>query len=242
MNADWHLELQLDGVQTDTWKLESLSRTFEVDLEPPQYFAGDPFKYKSTAIQYRLKAIIQQLTELTKLDDLSFIIVGNPMATQLISEFINWKQGQGTTIGGITVNGSYGFATDMGANVRVVGSNLYDAYTVDPVAKTGERELVLHIYGYPTSEDHVSFRHLKYTSHLFTSQSQTAYQSTNAPGGAFNIVTATSRFKTFSIQGISADLILLNSATVYGEAPVRPPVMGAPWSIPTPAPVPPVGP
>lgn len=234
---------RFDGVQTDTWKLESLSRTFDVDLEPPQYFAGDPFKYKSTAIQYRLKAIIQMLTELTKLDDLSFIIVGNPMATQLISEFVDWKQGQGTTIGGITVNGSYGFATDMGGNVRVVGSNLYDAYTVDPVEKTGARELVLHIYGYPTSEDHVSFRHLKYTSHLFTSQSQTAYQSTNAPGGAFNIVTATSRFKTFSIQGISADLILLNSATVYGEAPVRPPVMGAPWSLAaTPAPQLPVGP
>mgnify|MGYP006990318319 CR=1 FL=1 len=34
-----------------------------------------------------------------------------------------------------------------------------------------------------------------------------AYQSTQAPGGAFQVVTATSRFKTFSVQGISADLV-----------------------------------
>lgn len=224
-----------NGITTDLYNLESLSRTYEADLLTPNYYAGDPFSYIAKVIQFRLKSIIHQMTELTKLDDLSFVITGNPMATQLITEFVQWKQQSGTTIGGISVNGSYGFATDMGANVRVVGSNLYDAYTTDPVEATGERELVLHIYGYPASEDHISFRHLKYTSHLFTSQNQTAYQSTNAPGGAFQIVTATSRFKTFAIQGISADLILLHSDQVYGKAPSIPPITGAPWALPTPA-------
>ena len=219
-----------NGVTTDIYKLESLAQTYTVDIKPPVGFAGDPFKYISTAIQFRLKAIIHQLTEMTKLDGLSFIIVGNPMACQLISEFVNWKMEQGTSIGGIEVNGSYGFATQMGANVRVVATNLYDAYTVDPTDETNKRELVLHIYGYPTSADQISFRHLVYTSHLFTSQSQTAYQSTNAPGGAYNIVTATNRFHNLAVQGIQSDLILLNSDRVYGEAPSRPPVNGAPWT------------
>lgn len=221
-----------NGLQTDIFKLESMSQTFKVNLMPPAYFAGDPFKYISTAIQFRLKSIIHQITELTKLEDLSFVIVGNPMATQLISEFVNWKAQTGSSIGGISVNNSYGFATDMGANVRVVATNLYDAYTVDPDDQTQQRELILHIYGYPTSAEHISFRHLKYTSHLFTSQSQTAYQSTQAPGGAYNIVTATSRFHTMAVQGIQAKLVMLNSSQVYGVAPVRPPVMGAPWSTP----------
>lgn len=220
---------KFNGVKTDTYKLESLAQTYKVDLKPPQYFAGDPFKYISSVIQFKLKSIIHQITEITKLDDLSFIIVGNPMACQLISEFVQWKVNQGTAIGGINVNGSYGFATDMGANVRVVASNLYDAYTPDTVDDTTARELVLHIYAYPTSPDRITFRHLKYTSHLFTSQSQTAYQSTQAPGGAYNIVTATSRFHTLSVQGIQADLILLNSKNVYGDAPTIPPVVGAPW-------------
>jgi hypothetical protein len=171
-----------------------------------------------------------------KLDNLSFIIVGNPMATSLVTEFVNWKTVQGQSIGGITVNNSYGFATDLGANVRVVATNLFDAYTIDKVTEgsnaTGERELVLHIYGYPTDPEHISFRHLKYTSHLLTSQSQTAYQSQNAPGGAYNIVTAMSRFHTLAIQGIQAKLILLNSASIYGAAPTRTPITGAPWSTP----------
>lgn len=229
--------LKYNGVTTDTYKLESLAQTYTVDLDPASMtttFAGDPFKYMSTAIQFRLKAIIHQIIEMTKLDDLSFIIVGNPMACQLISEFVNWKSETGSTIGGISVNNSYGFATNMGANVRVVATNLYDAYTVDPVTTEaggkGERELVLHIYGYPTDAEHISQRHLKYTSHLFTSQSQTAYQSTQAPGGAYNIVTATSRFKTFAVQGIQAQLIMLNSDRVYGKAPKRPPITGAPWT------------
>lgn len=225
---------KFNGVTTDTYKLESLAQTYQVDLQPPKYFAGDPFKYISTAIQFRLKAIIHQLTEMTKLDGLSFIIVGNPMATQLIAEFVQWKSQTGTSIGGIDVNNSYGFATEMGANVRVVATNLYDAYTKDVMDATGHRELILHIYGYPTTAEHISFRHLKYTSHLMTSQNQSAYQSTQAPGGAYNIVTATSRFKTFTVQGIQADLIMLHSELVYGNAPTRPPITGAPWDL-TPA-------
>lgn len=220
---------KFNGVNSDMYKLESLANTYTVDLKANATFAGDPFKYITTVLQFKIKAIIHQLTELTKLEGLSFIIVGNSMACQLLAEFTEWKSQQGTAIGGIEVNNSYGFATDMGANIRVVATNLYDAYTVDPVAKTNKRELVLHIYGYPTDAEHISFRHLKYTSHLFTSQSQTAYQSTNAPGGAYNIVTATSRFHSMAVQGIQADLIMLNSDFVYGDAPVRPPVVGAPW-------------
>lgn len=222
-----------NGISTDTWKLESVAQVHQVDLNPSSMvanFAGDPYKFMSTAIQFKLKSIIHQITELTKLEDLSFVIVGNPMATQLIAEFVNWKSQSGTTIGGITVNNSYGFATDMGANVRVVATNLFDAYTVEKVTPTNKRELVLHIYGYPTDKEHISQQHLKYTSHLFTSQSQTAYQSVAAAGGAYNIVTATSRFSTISIQGIQSRLILLNSERVYGVAPDRPPVVGAPWA------------
>lgn len=221
---------KFNGINTDTFKLESLAHTYTVDIKPPAGFAGDPFKYVASAIQFRLKAIIFQLADDTKLDNMAFVVVGNPMSTQLMNEFSQWKMTQGTSIGGITVNGNYGFATDLGANVRTVGSNLYDPYTAEPVDETGKRELVLHIYVYSTSPDRITFKHLKYTNHLFTSQSQTAYQSPQAPGGAFNIVTATSRFKTIAIQGIQADLILLNSEFVYGAAPTRPPIMGAPWA------------
>lgn len=218
-----------NGTETDIWKLQPYVQTYEVDLKPPMNFAGDPFAYKSSVIQFRLKAAIQQVTDAIKMDNMSWVIVGNPMATQLISEFTKWKTEQGTSVGGIKVNGSYGFATDLGgANVRVVATNVYDAYTADTNKTTNKRELVLHVYGYPTSDDQISYKQLRYTSHLFTSQSQTAYQSPNAtPGGAYNIVTATSRFSNIAVQGIQFRLVLLNSEDVYGPAPKK--ALGAPW-------------
>lgn len=219
-----------NGVSTDIYKLESLATMHEVDLTPPVGYAGDPFKYPASAIQFKLKAIMNQLLELTKLENLAFVIVGNPMATAMITEFTNWKQQAGQSIGGITVNSSYGFATDMNANVRIVSTNMFDPYTVDVTTTTNKRELILHIFAFPTTEEHITFRHLKYTSHLLTSQSQTAYQSVNRPGGAYNIVTAMSRFQTISVQGIQARLVMLNSERIYGPAKLRPPVTGAPWN------------
>ena len=226
-----------NGVVTDTFNLENFANTYKVDLNPPHYFAGDPFNYMTKAIQFKLKSIIHQITEQAKIQGMAFIIVGNPMATQLLAPFTDWKVQSGSSIGGIDVNNSYGFATDMGANVRVVASNIYDAYTKDPVESKDEngntqkvRELVLHIYTFFTDAEHISYKHLKYTSHLFTSQAQTDYAATSAPGGAYKIVTATNRFKTISIQGIQAQLILTNSARVYGDAPSQFPVTGAPWT------------
>ena len=228
--------VKYNGVTTDIFKLESMAATYTVNLNPPVGYAGDPFKYRASVIQFKLKSIIHKITERAKIEGLSFIIVGNPMACQLIDEFIDWKHEQGTSIGGIKVNDSYGFATQMGANVRVVSTNIYDAYTEEPFESKdmygqtqNKRELVLHIIGYPTDSEHISYKHLKYSSHLMTSQSQTAYQSTQAPAGAYQIITATSRFKSIAVQGIQAQLVLLNSEEIYGPAPERDPISGAPW-------------
>lgn len=204
------------GVKADIYKLESVVQNHEVDLRAPVGFAGDPFKYKANAVQFAIKALIYKLMEAAKMDKLSFVVAGNPLACQLISEWTTWNYQQGASIGGVVVNNSYGFATGMSAPVRVVASNVYKAYTEDVVAATNAKELVLRIYAYPTDPEHVSFKHLKYTSHLLTSQSQTAYQNVQAPGGAYTIVTATSRYKDISIQGIQARLVMKNSADVYG--------------------------
>lgn len=223
---------KFNGVKTDIWNLEPLANEYKVDLLPQlNGFAGDPFKYVPHAIQFAIRNIIHHILDSLKIEDLSFVIVGNPMATQLLSEFVQWKQVSGTAVGGIKVNNSYGFATDLGATVRVVASNIYDAYTIDEVDETGKRELVLHIYAYPVTDDRITFKHLKYTSHLMTSEGQTDYMSpSKALGGAYKIVTATSRFKTISIQGIQARLVFLNSEKVTNiPAPQRPPIMGAPW-------------
>jgi hypothetical protein len=205
-----------DGVAYDIYKLESIVQTQYVDIATPTGYAGDPFKYVSNAIQFAIKAAIHKLTDAAKLDNLSFVLSGNPMATQLISEWTTWRVEQGSSVGGIKVNNSYGFATNMGAPVRVVASNQLPAYTPTNVTQTGAKELVIRIVAFPTDPEHISFRHLKYTSHLLATPNQAAYMSKTAPNGAMNIVTATSRYTNISIQGLQVKLVLLNSARVYG--------------------------
>jgi len=236
LNKEFDKNVNIDA---DIFKLEPVVQVHYADLKAPSYFAGDPFQYMTRAVQFKLDSIFNQLTEATKLDNLSFVIVANPMVCRLLKEFVQWKVQQGTSVGGIEVNSSYGFATDLSANIRIVATNLFEPYTEDVVDLShygesapdeAQRELVMHIYGYPTDSEHISFRHLKYTSHLFTSQSQTAYNAPSAAvGGAYNIVTAMSRFTNITIQGIQARLILLNSNIVYGKAPTSVKKMGAPW-------------
>jgi len=208
------------------YNLESIVQRTSCNLATPMGYAGNPFEYISDAIQFAIKGAIHKLTDAAKLDKLSFIIIGNPMATQLISKWTSWKMEQGTSIGGIQVNNSYGFATDMGANVRVVASNQIPAYTEKGVTvtdgkidfgDTGDRELYIRIVGYPTDPEHISFRHLKYTSHLLATPAQAAYMNTNqGPGGAYTVVTATSRYKDIVIQGLQLMIIFENSKRVYG--------------------------
>ena len=219
-----------DGIDTDIYNLESIVHRGFVDLNTPVGFAGDPFQYMANAVQFALKGMIHKLTDAAKLDKLSFVIIGNPMATQLLSEWTTWKMEQGASIGGIQVNNSYGFATDMGASVRVVASNQIKPYTdntvttgnyptfVAPTGYTAAKELKLRVIAYPTDPEHVSFRHLKYTSHLLATPAQSAYMAgPNAPNGAYNIVTATSRYKDIAIQGLQCELIMINSQKIYGR-------------------------
>lgn len=224
-----------NGVNTDVLNLESFAREYTVDLNPPRYFAGNPFEYITDKIQFQLKAVLHRIINTLKLQGLSFVISGNPMACQLMQKFTEWKVQNGTNMGGITVNHSYGFATDLGASVRVVASNVFDPYSQNAWTSKDmngqehtQRELVLDITGYPTDKEHISFEHVKYTSHVFTNQ-DSAYLSPQAPGGAAKIVMMTSRFTDISIQGIQARLILLNSDTVYNDPPVVGSGIGWPW-------------
>ncbi|MBD5584645.1 MAG: hypothetical protein HDQ88_06140 [Clostridia bacterium] len=219
------------GLDTDTYNLEPTMKQFKVSLQPPAGFAGDPFKYRAHAVQNAIKGLIYQMLDLTKLEDLSFVVCGNPLATQVLTEFTQWKYTPGTAIGGIKVNHSYGFITDMGATVRIVASNMYDAYTIDVDEDTGKRELVLHILAYPTTNDRITRKHLRYTSHLMKTPVDSAYVSPNLPAGAYNYVTATSRYTNISVQDIQARLIMTESESLgYINPPaLRPPVTGAPW-------------
>lgn len=220
--------VRFNGVAPDPSTLRSFAITSVANVLPPTgVMVPDPFTYKTHAVQFAIESMMEEIANMAKIEGLAFVIVGNPMATRLLSEWTTWKYQNGTNIGGIKVNRSYGFMTGLGGPVRVVASNLFSAWTDEPVNATtglpdptGKRELVLRIYAYPTDAEHITYKHVKYTSHLMNTPN-TAYGSINAPAGAYAIVTATNRYATFAITGIQGRLIIANSDSIgYQPAPV----------------------
>lgn len=209
-----------DGADSDVFGLESYTHTEVADLDPTSIspnFAGDPWEYRSNVIQNAINSVIYELCDRGKLDNLGFVVYANPKATRLINKFVTWTVQKSTEIGGVQMNHAFGVMTDTDVPIRVVASNRVDPYITIPAYQTGAsvgattREYFFKIVAYPMDKMHISYKHLRFAKHLTNSPQNAAYADAQNPGGAAAIVTATSMYKTISIQGIQGRVICHNT-------------------------------
>ena len=212
-----------DGYDSDIWKLESYTHTEYVDMDPTAIspnFAGDPWEYRTNAIHNSLASLIYELCDRGKLENLGFVVYGNPKAIRLIQKFVTWTVQKSTEIGGVQMNHSFGVMTDFETPVRVVASNRIDAFTTipayqaDTAATDVSREYFFHIVAYPMDKFHISYKHLRFARHLTNSPENAAYADAANPGGAAVYVTTSAQYKTIAIQGIQGRLIFKNTVLV----------------------------
>ena len=212
-----------DGTETDVFALESYTCTEYIDLDPTAIspsFAGDPWEYRTNAINNAIATVIYELCDRGKLDNLGFVIYANPKAARLLNKFTTWTVQKSTEIGGVVMNHAFGVLTDTDVPIRVVSSNRVDAYITIPAYQTGagvgdvSREYFFKIVAYPMDKFHISYKHLRFARHLTNSPENAAYADAQNPGGAAIIVTTSSQYKTISIQGIQGRVICKNSVLV----------------------------
>ena len=212
-----------DGYDSDVWALESYTHTEYVDLDPTSIspsFAGDPWEYRTNAINNALASLIYELCDRGKLENLGFVVYGNPKVTRLLNKFVTWTVKKSTDIGGVQMNHAFGVMTDFDLPVRVVASNRVDAYTITDAVQNGAtegdkaREYFLKVVAYPMDKFHISYKHLRFARHLTNSPENAAYADAANPGGAAMLVTTSSQYKTISIQGIQGRIIFRNSQLV----------------------------
>jgi len=212
-----------DGVDTDVFALESYTCTEYIDLDPTAIspsFAGDPWEYRTNAINNAIATVIYELCDRGKLDNLGFVIYANPKAARLLNKFTTWTVQKSTEIGGVTMNHAFGVLTDTDVPIRVVSSNRVDAYITIPAYQKGaqegdvSREYFFKIVAYPMDKFHISYKHLRFARHLTNSPENAAYADAQNPGGAAIIVTTSSQYKTIAIQGIQGRVICKNSVLV----------------------------
>lgn len=213
-----------DGDQnTNIWALDSYVHTEYVDLDPTSIsptFAGDPFEYRTNAIHNALNSLIYELCDRGKLDNLAFVIYGNPKVIRLLNKFTTWTTQKGTSVGGVQMNHSFGVITDTDVPIRVVSSNRIDAYTLIPAYQDGaaasdlSREYMFKVVAYPMDKFHITHKHLRYARHITNSPENAGYQDVHNPGGQAALITISSRYKTVHVQGIQGRIVCLNSKLV----------------------------
>lgn len=212
-----------NGVDSDVWALESYVHTEYIDLDPTSIspsFAGDPWKYRTHAIQNAITSTIYELCDRGKLDNLGFVIYCNPKCARLIDEYVTWTVQKSTEIGGVQMNNAFGVITSASVPIRVVSSNRIDAYTLIPAYQDGaaesdlSREYFFNIVAYPMDKFHITYKHLRFARHLTNSPENAGYQDIHNPGGQAALVTVSSMYKTISLQGIQGRVICKNSKLV----------------------------
>lgn len=215
-----------NGYDSDVWALESYTHAEYVDLDPTSIsnsFAGDPWEYRTNAIDNAINSVIYELCDRGKLENLGFVIYANPKACRLLNKFVTWTVKKGTEIGGVQMNHSFGILTDSDLPIRVVASNRVDAYTLIPAYQTNEganpatdwsKEYFFKIVAYPMDKFHISYKHLRFARHLTNSPENAGYADINNPGGQAVLITTSAQYKTISIQGIQGRVICKNTVLV----------------------------
>jgi hypothetical protein len=68
----------------------------------------------------------------------------------------------------------------------------------------------LRFIPYPLSDDQMTFKHYKYTTHILTAQNS-GYRSATRPGGSATYLMGTTRNTTAAVQGIQGSIAFKNT-------------------------------
>ena len=159
-----------------------------------------PSEYIANQLKFEIDRFIIDIADTAKLEDLAFVIYGNPRYISLLDPKVNWVVRQGDMVGGVKLNYSYGVMTSGNTKVQVVSCMKIDASRMNS----------LRIIPFPTTKDKITFKHYKYSTHIMTA-ANSAYRSPDLPGGSATYLMGTSRYVNAHVQGIQGDVAFDNA-------------------------------
>lgn len=156
-------------------------------------------EYIANMLKFRIDRFVIAMADKAKLEDITFVIYGNPRYISLLDPNVNWVVRNGDRVGGVKMNYSYGVMNSGDCKIQVVSVMKLNAKKYDK----------LRFVAFPTNDTTITFEHYKYATHIATSQNS-AYRDPDLPGGAQTYLMGTSRYKNISIQGIQGDMAFDN--------------------------------
>ena len=194
------------GVELDILGFDPFILEDQFDCDSTSITTALPNEYISEMLKFKIDRIITDIADSAKLDGFTFVIYGNPRYISFLNPKVNWVTRPGNTINGVKLDYSYGIMTSGDVKVQVVSTKKVLAkYDTNQKMHKG-----LRIIPFPTSNEQFTFKHYKYTTHILTAQNS-AYRDPNKPGGSMTNLMGVSRYTNACIQGIQAQLGIVNA-------------------------------
>ena len=194
------------GVELDPLQWNSFITDDVFDCDSTTLTTALPCEFIEKMLKFKIDGIINDIADKAKLEDMTFVIYGNPRLIRFLNPVIHWVTTPGSTSNGVKLDYGYGIMTSGNVKVQVVSTKKVNL-KYDKVEKLYDG---LRIIPFPLSKEQMTFKHYKYTTHILTAQNS-AYRSPELPGGSMTYLMGTSRYTNAVIQGIQAQMRIANA-------------------------------
>ena len=193
------------GIELDPLGFNSFIRETNFNCDSTIATVALPSEYIEKELKWAIDRFIINMTDDAKMEDMTFVVYGNPRYISLLGKNVNWVISNGSSTAGIRHNYSYGIMTTANVKVQVVSS-----LKIDSKAKNHNG---LRIIPYPLNKEQMTFKHYKYTTHILTAQNS-GYKSPDRPGGSMTNIMGVSRYESAAVQGIQGFMSFKNAEFV----------------------------
>jgi len=191
-----------EGLELDPLQWNSFVRFKDFNCDSTTQTVALQSEFIETQLKWEIDRFIIDLTNTAKMEDLTFVIYGNPKYISLLGKNVNWVLNQGSTTGGIKHNYSYGVMTTGNVKIQVVSALKFD--------EKHPNHAGLRIVPIALNPSQMTFKHYKYNTHILTAK-DSAYKAPDNPGGSYTNLLGVSRYTDASVQGIQGLITFSNA-------------------------------
>ena len=199
---DWldREKAKYEGLDLDPLQWQPMIKKTEFNCDSSIATVALPCEYIAKQLKFKIDRFLLDIADDAKMNNLKFVIYGNPRYISLIDPSVKWVFRSGDRVGGVELDYSYGVMTSGETSVYVVSSK-----KINPV-----KNQCLRIIPFAPDGETITFKRYKFSTDIVTGK-DSAYKDTERAGGSQTYVWGTSRYADVSIQGIQGEIDFKNA-------------------------------
>lgn len=191
-----------DGVNLNPLDWNPIVLKTKFDCDSTTRTVALPSEYIAKELKFLIDRFVIDIADTVKLEDIHFVIYGNPRYISLINPSVHWVFQAGQSVGGVKLDYSYGVMTSNNVKIYVVSSKLIDAST--------HRCLRM----IPFFDGGITFKRYKFATDVVTAK-ESGYKDPDHTAGSMTYVFGVERYADIALQAIQGEIGLLNDDFIY---------------------------